>query len=59
MSENVDPDKYSYSWYGTVFDGHGFFSLSEGSGIGKNEILFVADNISSAHTDNKKIYLIS
>ena len=54
MTKNADCDKYSYSGYGVRFDGRGSFSLSDGSGFGKNVIIFGADKGSSAHIDNKK-----
>ena len=39
-------------------DAYGKFSLSDGSGFGKNVITFVADMSSSVHTDNKKKYIL-
>ena len=36
------------------FDNHGTFSLFNGSGFGKNVIIFVADMSFSVHVNNKK-----
>ena len=54
LTKNADFDKYKYSGYGTRFDARGSFSLSEGSGFGKNVIMFGADMILPVHIDNKK-----
>ena len=53
LTEIADFYKYKYSGYGPGFDSHGSFSLSSGSGFGKNIIMFDADMSSSAHADNK------
>ena len=58
VAKNPDPDKYSYYGYGTGFDIRGLFSSSNGSGFGKNVIIFAADNISSAQTGNRKKYIL-
>lgn len=50
-----------HSGYGTGFDAHRRFSLSNGSGFGKKVIIFAVDlhmQSSSAHVDNKKNILI-
>ena len=52
--KNADPDKYKYSGYGIVFDSHESSSLSNGSGFGKNGLIFGADMSSAVHIDNKK-----
>ena len=54
LTRNSVFDKYEYSEYGIGFDLHGTFSLSDGSGFGKNAITFGADLSSSAHFDNRK-----
>ena len=55
MTKADDPDKYSYSGSGTVFDAHGRFSLSDTKKlIGKNVITFGVDNGSSVHADNSR-----
>ena len=46
-------DKYKHSGYGTGFNNHGIFSLSNGNEFSKNVILFGADM--SRHVGNKKI----
>ena len=53
MSKNADPDKYSYSGYGTAFDGRRTFSLPN-AGWSKNVIIFGVDMSSSTHADNEK-----
>ena len=45
LSKNADPDKYSYSGYGIGFDACRTFSSSDGSGFGKNVIIFAADGV--------------
>ena len=42
LNKNVDSDQYKYSDYGTEFDAHGSFSLSDVSGFGKNVMIFCA-----------------
>ena len=54
LTKNADFDKYKYSGYGTGFDSHGSFSLSNGSGFGRNVIIFSANMISSVNIDNKR-----
>ena len=49
---------YKYSGYGIGFDGSGSFSLSDGSGFGKNIIILGADMSSSMHIDNKKTNIL-
>ena len=44
LTKNLDPDKYSYSGYGIVFDACRKFSLSYDTGFGKNAITFGVDN---------------
>ena len=36
-------DKYKYPGYGIAFDAFGSFLLSNGSGFGKNAIIFAGD----------------
>ena len=54
LTKNADFDICKYSGYGIGLDKHETFSLSDGSGFGKNAIIFVADMNSSVHIDNKK-----
>ena len=54
MAKNAGFDKYKYSRYGIGFDACGSFSLPDGSGFGKNLIIFGADMSSSAHVNNRK-----
>ena len=55
MTKADDPDKYSYSGSGTVFDAHGPFSASDTKKvIGKNVITFGVDHGSSVHADNSR-----
>ena len=49
LTINADRDKYSYYGYNMRFDTHGTFSLSDGSGFGKNIIIFEVNNSSSVH----------
>ena len=44
LIKNVGFDKYKYSAYGTGFDAHGSFLFSDGSGLGKNVIIFIYAN---------------
>ena len=53
LTKNAYPDKYSYSGSGRGFNARGKFSLSDGSGFGKN-VIFGTDVSSSVHIDNKK-----
>ena len=57
LTKNADLDKYSYSGFGIGFDSHWLF-LFPGFDWGRN-VIFGVDNISSKHTDDKKIYLSS
>ena len=41
LTKNADFHKYRYSDYGTEFDARRSFSLFDGSGCGKNVIIFV------------------
>ena len=43
MSTNPDPDKYIFSGYDIRFDESGILSLTDGSGFGKNVIIFGVD----------------
>ena len=52
LTENDDPDKYSYSSYGIGFDTLGYHSLFD-SNIGKNVIISGANMSSSVHIDSK------
>ena len=54
LAKNADPDKYKHSGYGIGFDACGSFSLSNGSGVDKNVIIFAADMSSLVRIDNKK-----
>ena len=54
LTKNADFDKYNYSGCGIGFDAHASFLLCDGSGFGKNVIIFGADMSSSAHVDNGK-----
>ena len=58
LTANADPDKYKYSSHGIGFDAGGSSLLSDGSGFGKNLIMFGADMSSSVHIDNKKKYIL-
>ena len=52
LTNDADPDKYKYSGYDFGYDAHGFFSLSDSSGLGKN--ISGAELSSLVHIDNKK-----
>lgn len=54
MTKNADNDKYGYSGLRIGFDAESSFSLSGGCSFGKNVIIFVVDNSSLIHVDNKK-----
>ena len=58
MTKNADPDKYSYSGCGIGLNAYGSFVSSDGSGFGKNVMIFGADISSSVHNDKKKGILI-
>ena len=50
----ADFDKYNVLRYVIEFDTGGGFSLSDGSGFGKNVLILGADKSSSAHVGNRK-----
>ena len=54
LTENTDFEKYKYSVDGIRFGACKTFSLSDGSGFGKNVIIFRTDMTTSAHIDNRK-----
>ena len=54
LTKNASYDGHKYSSLGIGFDAGGFWLLLDGSGFGKNVIIFGADISSSAHIDNKK-----
>ena len=54
LSKNVDFNDYKYPGYRTEFDVDETFLLSNGSGFGKNVIIFGVDMNSSTHIGNKK-----
>lgn len=54
MTENGDFDSYAYSGYGIGSNVSRTFSLLDGSGFGKNVIMFGIDKSSSHHADNRK-----
>ena len=54
LTENADPDKYSYSGSGISFNVGGTFSLSDGSGFSKYVVMFGVDMSSSGHVNNRK-----
>ena len=58
LTKNSGPDKQSYYGYGTGFHIRGLFSCSDGTGLGKNVMIFGDDNISSGHTDNRKKHVL-
>ena len=58
LIKNADFVKRKYSGYGVGVDARGNFSLSDGSGLGKNVIICGADISSSVHIDNKKKYIL-
>ena len=49
LTKNIDFDKYEYSGYRIGFHAWESFSLSDGRGFSKNEIIFVVDMNSSEH----------
>ena len=53
ITENVEPNKYSYSGYGIGFDSRSLFSIPNFD-WGKNAIIFGVDMSSSVHANNKK-----
>ena len=52
LTKNANPNKYSYSGYGIVFDSHSSFSIPN-CDWGKNVIIFGVDMSSSVHANNK------
>ena len=54
LTKNAYFDNYKYSGYGIRFNARGRFSLSDGSGFGKNVIILGADMKSSLNVDNRK-----
>ena len=54
LIKNNDLDKYKYFGYKMTFNARGTFSLSDGSGIGKNVIEFGPQMSFSVHVDNRK-----
>ena len=53
LTGNVDVVKYGYSDYGIEFDASSSFSLSNGTGFGRNVIIFGLEKI-SVHADKEK-----
>ena len=53
LTKNADPNKYSYSGYGTGFDSCLLFSVSNFD-WSKNAIICRVDMNSSVHANNKK-----
>ena len=58
LTENADPDLSFYPGYGIGFDAHETLSLSNGSGFGKNVIIFGVDNSSSVYAAKKDILIL-
>lgn len=54
LTKNSDLDNHSYYRNGTEIDTRGTFSLSSGSGFGKNVIRYWVDNSYSLNADNGK-----
>ena len=54
MTKNSDFDKCKCSGYVLGFDARRIFSLSNGSGFGKNVVILGTDMSSSVDIDNKK-----
>ena len=54
MTKNADPDKYSNSGYVIGFYARGNFLFPDGSGFGKNVIIFGAGMSSPVHIYSKK-----
>ena len=54
LSKNSNFEKYKYSGHGFGIQARESFSLSDGSGFGKNVLIFVAHMISSRHVGSKK-----
>ena len=49
LTRNLDSKNYFYSGYCIRFDTSELFSLSDGSGLGENVIIFGVDSSSSVH----------
>ena len=58
LAKNANVDKYKNSGYGIGFDRRSSFSFPS-SGFVQNLLIFGVDMSSSAHIDNKKIYISS
>ena len=58
LTENAGPDLSFYPGYGIAFDAHETLSLSNGSGFGKNVIIFGVDNSSSVYAAKKDILIL-
>ena len=54
LTKNTNPDKYKRSGFGIGLDARGGFLLSNGSGFGKNIMIFDADMSLLVYIDNKK-----
>ena len=54
----VHTDKYSYSWYGVVFDSRSLVLISSFD-FGKIVVIFVVDNSSFVHVGYKKKYILA
>ena len=59
LTKSPDPDKTFSSGYGMRYDVRLTFSLSNGSGFGKNITVVGVENSSSAPSNNEKRYLNS
>ena len=57
LTKNTDPDTHKYSNYGIGFEIRSQFSWTDG-GVGKNVIIFGADNSSSVHIDGRNKYIL-
>ena len=57
LTKNSDPDKYYYSGCSVGFDSRSIFSYPSFDGD-KNIAIFVVDNISSVHADNRRKYIL-
>ena len=54
MTQNADPDKYSYSGCGISIDVRGTFSIPDRK-FDQNVVIFGADMSSFVHINNKKM----
>ena len=57
LTKIADIDIYGYFGYGIRFDRRSSFAFP-GTGVGQNVLYFGVDMSSSAHTDNKKKYVL-